>query len=35
MLQSAMLDEGGGNGVGNRIVKFDTETGDRSRAVRL
>jgi hypothetical protein len=27
MLQSAMLDEGGGNGVCNRIVKFDTETG--------
>jgi hypothetical protein len=28
MLQSAMLDEGGGDGVCNRIVKFDTETGD-------
>jgi hypothetical protein len=28
MLQSAMLDEGGGNGVCNRIVKFDTETGE-------
>jgi hypothetical protein len=27
MLQSAMLDEGGGSGVFNRIVKFDTETG--------
>jgi len=27
MLQSAMLDEGAGNGVCNRIVKFDTETG--------
>jgi hypothetical protein len=27
MLQSATLDEGGGNGVCNRIVKFDTETG--------
>ena len=27
MLQSAMLDEGGGNGVCNRIVKFDTATG--------
>ncbi|MFZ5876072.1 MAG: esterase-like activity of phytase family protein [Nitrospirota bacterium] len=27
MLQSAMLDEGGGSGVCNRIVKFDTETG--------
>jgi hypothetical protein len=27
MLQSALLDEGGGNGVCNRIVKFDTETG--------
>ena len=27
MLQSAMLDEGGGNGVCVRIVKFDTETG--------
>lgn len=27
MLQSAMLDEGGGNGIYNRIVKFDTETG--------
>ena len=27
MLQSAMLDEGGGNGKVNRIVKFDTETG--------
>src|SRR5262245_39624975 len=27
MLQSAMLDEGGGNGVCNRIVKFDTRTG--------
>lgn len=27
MLQSAMLDEGGGNGVLNRIVKFDTGTG--------
>lgn len=28
MLQSAMLDEGGGNGTVNRIVKFDTETGE-------
>ena len=27
MLQSAMLDEGGGNGTLNRIVKFDTTTG--------
>jgi len=27
MLQSAMLDEGAGNGVYNRIVKFDTSTG--------
>jgi hypothetical protein len=27
MLQSAMLDEGGSNGVCNRIVKFDTQTG--------
>lgn len=27
MLQSAMLDEGGGNGVYNRIVAFDTATG--------
>jgi len=27
MLQSAMLDEGGGNGIFNRIVKFDTTTG--------
>jgi hypothetical protein len=27
MLQSAMLDEGGGNGVCNRIVKFDTASG--------
>lgn len=27
MLQSAMLDEGGGNGVFSRIVKFDTSTG--------
>jgi hypothetical protein len=27
MLQSAMLDEGGGNGVCNRIVKFATATG--------
>jgi hypothetical protein len=27
MLQSAMLDEGGSNGVCNRLVKFDTETG--------
>lgn len=27
MLQSAMLNEGGGNGVHNRIVKFDTTTG--------
>lgn len=27
MLQSAMLDEGGGNGSINRIVKFDTATG--------
>ena len=27
MLQSAMLDEGGGNGVYNRIVKFDNATG--------
>src|SRR5262245_20767586 len=27
MLQSAMLDEGGGNGVCVRIVKFDTDTG--------
>jgi hypothetical protein len=28
MLQSAMLDEGAGNGVFNRIVKFDMETGE-------
>ena len=28
MLQSAMLDEGGGNGSVNRIVKFDTSTGE-------
>ena len=28
ILQSAMLDEGGGNGVCNRIVKFDAETGE-------
>lgn len=28
MLQSAMLDEGGGNGVYNRIVKFSTATGN-------
>lgn len=27
VLQSAMLDEGGGNGSINRIVKFDTSTG--------
>ncbi len=27
MLQSAMLDEGGGNGSVSRIVKFDTDTG--------
>lgn len=27
MLQSAMLNEGGGNGIYNRIVKFDTTTG--------
>ena len=27
MLQSAMLDEGGGNGVYDRIVKFDNTTG--------
>ena len=27
MLQSAMVDEGGGNGFCNRIVKFDTVTG--------
>jgi hypothetical protein len=27
MLQSAMLDEGGADGVFNRIVKFDTHTG--------
>lgn len=27
MPQSAMLDEGGGNGLFNRIVKFDTGTG--------
>lgn len=27
MLQSAMLNEGGGNGIYNRIVKFDTATG--------
>jgi hypothetical protein len=27
MLQSAMLDEGGGNGVCNRIIKFSTATG--------
>ena len=32
MLQSAMLDEGGGNGVLNRIVKFDTCTGAPSRS---
>jgi len=28
MLQSAALDEGGGNGSVNRIVKFDTTTGE-------
>ncbi len=28
MLQSSMLDEGGGNGVYNRIVKFDTTSGN-------
>lgn len=28
MLQSAMLDEGGGSGSVNRIVKFDTVTGE-------
>ncbi len=28
MLQSAMLDEGGGNGTYNRIVKFDNATGE-------
>jgi hypothetical protein len=28
MLQSAMLDEGGGRGVCNRIVKFDTVSGE-------
>jgi hypothetical protein len=28
VLQSAMLDEGGGNGSVSRIVKFDTETGE-------
>ncbi|BBL59478.1 esterase-like activity of phytase family protein [Methylomonas koyamae] len=28
ILQSAMLDEGGGNGSVNRIVKFDTATGE-------
>lgn len=28
MLQSAMLDEGGSNGKVNRIVKFDTSTGE-------
>ncbi len=28
MLQSAMLDEGGGNGRVNRIVKFDMNTGE-------
>lgn len=28
MLQSAMLDEGGSNGVYNRIVKFDNATGE-------
>src|ERR1043166_3913922 len=27
ILQSAMLDEGAGNGAGHRIVKFDTATG--------
>jgi hypothetical protein len=27
MLQSSMVNEGGGNGVFNRIVKFDTATG--------
>jgi hypothetical protein len=27
ILQSAMLDEGAGNGTVNRIVKFDTVTG--------
>ena len=27
MLQSAMLDEGAGNGTSTRIVKFDTATG--------
>jgi hypothetical protein len=28
MLQSAMVNEGGGNGAYNRIVKFDTTTGE-------
>jgi hypothetical protein len=28
MLQSAMVDEGGGSGTYNRIVKFDTATGE-------
>lgn len=28
MLQSAMIDEGGGNGSVNRIVKFDVSTGE-------
>jgi hypothetical protein len=28
MLQSAMVNEGGGNGTYNRIVKFDTATGE-------
>ena len=35
MLQSAMLDEGGGSGVCNRIVKFDTETGGAVGPVRV
>ena len=32
MLQSAMLDEGGGSGVCARIVKFDADTGRRWRS---
>jgi len=33
MLQSAMLDEGGGSGVYNRIVIFDTATGNAVKQV--
>ncbi len=35
MLQSAMLDEGAGSGVCNRIVKFDTETGSAVGPIRV